>query len=114
MPAIPETGARQGGNVVIERLGSKGDGQVRIDGEWVSVSRALPGEEVRIAPESAERARLVEVVKPSPDRVTPPCPHFGTCGGCNLQHLAPGPYAAFKRELVVHALKSRGLSYNFV
>ncbi|MEZ6012109.1 MAG: class I SAM-dependent RNA methyltransferase [Hyphomonas sp.] len=109
MPAIPETGARQGGNVVIERLGSKGDGQVRIDGEWVSVSRALPGEEVRIAPESAERARLVEVVKPSPDRVTPPCPHFGTCGGCNLQHLAPGPYAAFKRELVVHALKSRGL-----
>ena len=112
MSAIPEPDARRGSSVVIERLGSKGDGQVRIDGEWVSVPRALPGEEVQIALEDG-RARLIRVVTPSPDRVAPPCPHFGqgpgTCGGCSLQHLAEAPYRAFKRSLVVNALKSRGL-----
>ena len=108
MPAIPEPNARRNSSVVIERLGSKGDGQVRIDGEWVSVPRALPGEEVRIAVEG-DRARLLEVVTPSPDRQIPPCPHYSACGGCSLQHLAEGPYRAFKRALVVNALKARGL-----
>ena len=112
MSAIPEPDARRDSTIVIERLGSKGDGQVRIDGEWVSVPRALPGEEVRIRLEGT-RARLVEVLTPSPDRVAPPCPHFGqgphTCGGCSLQHLADGPYRAFKRTLVAGALKARGL-----
>lgn len=108
MPANPDQDARRSSSVVIERLGSKGDGQVRIDDEWVSVPQALPGEEVRIIVEG-DRARLVEIVTPSPDRKLPSCPHFGACGGCSLQHLADEPYRVFKRNLVVNALKSRGL-----
>jgi 23S rRNA (uracil1939-C5)-methyltransferase len=108
MPAIPDPDARSASTVVIERLGSKGDGQVRIDGNWISVPQTLPGEEVRIAIDG-DRARLLELVTPSPDRMTPACPHFSTCGSCSLQHLADGPYRAFKRSLVVGALKSRGL-----
>jgi len=108
MPAMPEPDARAGGTMVIERLGSKGDGQLRINGEWVSVPQALPGEEVRIAVDG-DRARLLEVVTPSPDRQVPACPHFGPCGGCSLQHLSDAPYRAFKRNLVINALRSRGL-----
>jgi len=108
MPAIPDADARGASTVVIERLGSKGDGQVRIDGDWISVPQTLPGEEVRIAVEK-DRGRLLEIVTPSPDRQVPACPHFAQCGSCSLQHLADGPYQAFKRSLVVNALKSRGL-----
>jgi 23S rRNA (uracil1939-C5)-methyltransferase len=108
MPAIPEPDARGASTVVIERLGSKGDGQVKVDGDWISVPQTLPGEEVRIVIEG-NRARLIEVVTPSPDRMIPPCPHFANCGGCSLQHLSEGPYRAFKRSLVINALKSRGL-----
>ena len=65
MPAIPDPDARGASTVVIERLGSKGDGQVRIDGDWVSVPQTLPGEEVRIAVDG-DRGRLLEIVTPSP------------------------------------------------
>ncbi|MBP0575112.1 hypothetical protein J8J27_30815, partial [Mycobacterium tuberculosis] len=52
---------------------------------------------------------LVEILAPSPDRVAPPCPHVGACGGCTLQHMAEPAYRAFKRQLVVDALAARGL-----
>ena len=65
-----------------------------------SGSRPTPG---------SDRAGLLEVLKPSPDRVAPICPHFGVCGGCALQHLEASAYLAWKRELVVAALRSRGL-----
>ena len=60
-------------------------------GKTVFVSGALPGERV-VAQQTArsrgfDEARTLEVVVPSPDRVTPRCPHFGVCGGCVLQHL---------------------------
>ena len=108
MPAIPDADARGASTVVIERLGSKGDGQVRIDGTWISVPRTLPGEEVRIAFDG-DQARLLEIVTPSPDRMIPVCPHFDRCGSCSLQHLSDGPYRTFKQSLVINALKSRGL-----
>ena len=108
MPAIPDKDARGASTVVIERLGSKGDGQVRIDGDWVSVPRTLPGEEVRIAV-NGDKAKLLEIVTPSPERQSPVCPHYASCGSCSLQHLADGPYRAFKQSLVINALKSRGL-----
>lgn len=90
-------------------LGHRGDGLADLDGRAVFVAGALPGE--RVAAElSGERGRLVDVLLPSPDRIEPVCPHYGACGGCVLQHLAPGPYAEFKRRLVVDALADRGLA----
>jgi 23S rRNA (uracil1939-C5)-methyltransferase len=75
----------------------------------VFVPYTLPGERVD-AEVDGERGRALEILSTSPDRTTPPCPHFGVCGGCLLQHLAARPYAAFKRQLVVDALSDRGLS----
>ncbi|RVU12514.1 class I SAM-dependent RNA methyltransferase [Methylobacterium oryzihabitans] len=101
--------------VAITRLGSRADG-VAEDG--LVVPGALPGETVRVEPEEPDgkagkgprRARLVDVVASSPERIAPFCPVFGACGGCAVQHLAPAPYAAWKRGLVVAALSRAGIA----
>ena len=56
------------------------------------------------AERQGDRAEVALIVAPSPDRVAPPCPHFGDCGGCALQHWAPAPYLAWKAEQVRLAL----------
>ncbi len=96
--------------VRIERLGAQGDGVADGAHGPLFVPFALPGERVSIAVEpGSDRAGLIEVLEPSPDRVAPICPHFGVCGGCALQHLEQRAYLAWKRELVLAALRSRGL-----
>ncbi len=72
------------------------------------VSGGLPGERVR-ASVAGDRGELLEVLTPSPDRVLPPCPHFGDCGGCALQHWAAEPYLAWKAEQIRLALGRVGL-----
>ncbi len=94
--------------LTITSLGHEGDGVADHAGAKVFVPFALPGEVVE-AEVSGERGRLVEIVEPSPDRVAPPCRHFGICGGCTLQHLAPPPYRAFKLDLVQRAFEQRGI-----
>ncbi len=76
----------------IEAMGGEGDG---LAAGPVFVPFTLPGERVR-AQGSGERRELVEVLRPSPDRVEPPCPHFSVCGGCALQHWDHQPYLAWK------------------
>ena len=85
----------------IERLGQKGEG---IAAGPLYVPYALPGEEVRVA-RSGDKIRLVEVLNASPDRISPVCPHYTVCGGCAVQAYAPPAYQAWKRGLVVDALK---------
>ena len=69
----------------------------------------VPGDVVRVEREG-ERGRLVELIEKGPARAAPPCAHFGTCGGCALQHVAREAYLAWKRDLVVTALKQRGFA----
>ncbi len=75
----------------IDSLTNLGAGVGRIDGWVVFVPFALPGERVRARvfrnDKNCSHADLVEVLEPSPDRVAPGCPLFGTCGGCQYQHL---------------------------
>ena len=91
--------------LTIARLGARGDG---IAQDGTPVALALPGE--RVAVRRAEgRGVLEEILDPSPDRVAPVCPSFARCGGCATQHLAPEPYAAWKRGLLAQALSQAGL-----
>src|SRR5690606_23192664 len=92
----------------IESLGHKGEGIAIVDGSRVFVPFALPGEVVTL--ESAgERGTLLSVESASPNRITPFCPHFGACGGCQLQHLDAKSYAAFKIGLVETPLRHAGI-----
>jgi 23S rRNA (uracil1939-C5)-methyltransferase len=67
----------------------------------------LGGETVEVAPvpgHHPDRRRLVQVERASPERIAPFCPHFGSCGGCAIQHWETDPYRAWKRNLVVATL----------
>lgn len=86
--------------LAIRELGTQGDGVA--EGP-VFVPLTLPGERVR-ARVAGDRGDLVEVLAPSADRTPARCPHYGTCGGCALQHWAEGPYLDWKRELVRRVL----------
>jgi 23S rRNA (uracil1939-C5)-methyltransferase len=93
--------------VEIESLGAQGDGVA--EGGTLFVPYTLPGERVRIN-RQGDRGVLVEVLRSAPERTAPVCPHFGTCGGCALQHATERFTALWKRELVVSALASRGIT----
>jgi 23S rRNA (uracil1939-C5)-methyltransferase len=97
--------------VTIERLGTDGAGLARFDGAIVAVPGTLPGELARI--EQGKRkapARLIARLSDSPERVAAACRHFGICGGCALQHLAPEGYARFKQRLIADALSRNGIT----
>lgn len=90
--------------LTVSHVGHRGDG---VAGDRF-VPLSLPGEVVEVAGEG-ERVLPSRIVEASPDRVTPPCPHFGTCGGCALQHWASAPYLAWKRDIVIATLAQQGL-----
>jgi len=92
----------------IGSLGQRGEGVAEINGRRVYVPFTLPGEEAEIAV-VGERGTLVSLLTSSPHRIAPFCPHFGLCGGCQLQHLDPEGYAQFKRGLVETALSHAGI-----
>ncbi|ABI77665.1 putative 23S rRNA (uracil-5-)-methyltransferase RumA [Hyphomonas neptunium ATCC 15444] len=94
--------------LTIDHVGAQGDGRAREGDRWVSVPFTLAGEVVEVSGEG-DRLRLERISSPSSERTAPSCRHFTRCGGCTLQHMAPAPYAAFKRDLIVRALKTRGL-----
>ncbi len=85
--------------VRIAELGHAGDGIAEIEGKRIFVPFTLPGETVAIE-RKGTRADLIDVVEPSAERVRPACRHFGTCGGCALQHMDEAAYLAWKREIV--------------
>jgi 23S rRNA (uracil1939-C5)-methyltransferase len=95
----------------IARLGARGDGVADTPAGTLYVPYTLPGEiaEVDQWPGHADRRHLIKVDSASPDRIAPICPHFGTCGGCALQHLATARYRHWKRALVTEALAKAGL-----
>lgn len=92
----------------ISSLGHKGEGVAEIDGKKVFVPLALPGEVVEIEADG-ERGTLVGVVTPAPNRIEPFCPHFGACGGCQLQHMDRSSYEAFKTGLIETPLQFAGI-----
>lgn len=95
-------------SLTIDHVGAQGDGVVRTDVGPIYIPRTLPGETVR-ADIVEDRGALLEVLTPSKDRTDPHCPHFGTCGGCALQHQSEPSYLAWKRDQLVRALEGKGI-----
>jgi 23S rRNA (uracil1939-C5)-methyltransferase len=98
----------------ILEMGARGDGIAELDGERYFVPFALPGEVVEAEPVDKRgegtATELLEVLSPSRHRETPPCAHFGVCGGCALQHWRHDVYSAWKAGLIERALKQRGVA----
>lgn len=90
--------------VVITDLTEEGSGVARIDGKVTFVRDALPGEDVEVEVTSERKkfnlARVVHFHKWHPDRVVPFCRHYGSCGGCSLQHLDYNAGLEYKRKWV--------------
>jgi 23S rRNA (uracil1939-C5)-methyltransferase len=97
--------------LTIDRMGHRGDGIADGPDGPIFVPGTLPGEtvEVESVPGHPDRRHLLNVEKPSAERIAPICPHFGVCGGCAVQHWQSAPYRAWKRDLVVEALRQAGL-----
>ena len=98
--------------VDITDLSHDGRGVAHIDGKAVFVIGGLPGERavVHIAARhrNFDEARIETLLTRSPDRVEPRCPHFGKCGGCALQHLAPAAQIAAKQRVLAENFERIG------
>jgi 23S rRNA (uracil1939-C5)-methyltransferase len=90
----------------VERLTISGDGMAE---GGLRVPGALPGERIRGVVEDGVLVPT-DILEASRERVAPPCPHAGACGGCVLQHATDGFVAAWKRSVVERALAARGLA----
>ena len=89
---------------IIESLDQEGRGVAHVEGKTIFIDGALPNERVtyqsqRIKP-SFEVAKVMEVLTPSNQRVTPKCPHYGLCGGCKLQHMDATAQVAAKQQML--------------
>lgn len=99
---------------VIEIIGMNHDGEGvgRADGYTLFVQGALLGETVRVRVMKTKKqygyAKLLEIVKASPDRVSAPCPIYDQCGGCQIQHMSYAGQLAWKRQLVIDNLQRIG------
>ena len=111
-----DTPARYGACVPhlrIESLAYGGDAVAHLeDGRAAFVRGACPGDlvdaEITENHDRFVRASVVNIIEASPDRVEPPCPYFGVCGGCSWQHISAEAQLVAKRQAVVDALTRIG------
>ncbi|MBN1937746.1 MAG: 23S rRNA (uracil(1939)-C(5))-methyltransferase RlmD [Anaerolineae bacterium] len=98
--------------LAITAMADGGQAVGRHEGKVVFVAGALPGERVRARIEQEHkrwaRAELIDVLEASPQRVEPPCPYFGECGGCHSQHIAYPAQLGYKQQIVVEQLQRIG------
>ena len=98
--------------VEVTSLALGGKGLTRVDGMAVFIDQAVPGDQVqaRIIKKRKQyaEARVVELMRPSKDRVPAPCEYSGFCGGCKWQFLNYDKQLAYKRSHVVEALEHIG------
>lgn len=99
-------------NAEVTSLSHDGRGVARVEGKIVFIDHALPGE--RVSYRTGRRRRrydtgtLVEVLTPSPQRVTAKCRYFGICGGCTLQHLDPQAQLDIKQDQLIENFEKFG------
>ncbi len=115
---MPFEGTREMGEgksslrIKIHSLGSSGEGVGKLDELIIFVEGALPSEEILAEVVTRKKnyavAKLLEIVKPAPERTEPFCPLYKDCGGCQLQHLNYPAQLRWKRQQVVDAVERIG------
>ena len=98
--------------VYIEKLSNLGTGIARIDGQVVFVENACPEDKVKIKITKVNKnfanAKVIEIITPSPHRVTPFCPMNNICGSCQMQFIDYDYQLALKKQMVEDAMRTIG------
>lgn len=96
----------------VESLTHDGRGVASHLNKKLFIQGALPSEKVSCEVikkhERYDEAKMIELVTPSTERTNPPCPHFGVCGGCSLQHMAPDLQLQMKQQTLLEQLNHFG------
>lgn len=96
----------------VEKSNLGGQGIAYLNGKVCFVDFVIPEEEIKaeiiVEKKDYNIARVVDIIKPSPARVTPLCPVFGRCGGCQMQHIDYSKQIELKREILIDTLKHIG------
>jgi 23S rRNA (uracil1939-C5)-methyltransferase len=99
-------------DITMEKIVYGGDGLGRVEGQAVFVPFAAPGDQLRVRITSLDRnfarGEIAEIIEPSRSRRAAPCPHFGICGGCQLQHLQYAAQLTTKAEFIRESLRRMG------
>ena len=97
---LPETPV----TVTIESLAHDGRGITHVDGKIIFIDEALPGEKLDFIYTDSRRdyaeGKVVKLHTQAEERVTPQCPHFGSCGGCSFQHVKDDVQISIKEDLL--------------
>src|SRR5262249_13816618 len=105
-------------DLIIDDLAFGGEGVGRVHGYVMFVRGGLPGDHLRVKVTETRgrygRGVIESVTAPSPHRVPAPCPYFGRCGGCRLQHLAYPAQLMFKEKQVRDCLERLGAGRGLV
>src|ERR1700686_2366605 len=95
--------------VTVERILPGGFGLAHADGRTVMVALAAPGDRLRVRIDRVKGnvsfASIQEVITPAPNRVAPPCPYFGRCGGCDFQQMNYQAQLEAKVEIIKDCLR---------
>ncbi|MCZ6627643.1 MAG: TRAM domain-containing protein, partial [SAR324 cluster bacterium] len=112
---IPPSGKPAEGETVrldLERIGAQGKAVASLNGFTMLVPRGVAGEQVEARVERVHarygEARTMTVLRPAPERVSPPCPHFEQCGGCDWQHVDYAKQLEYKRRVLADQLARIG------
>lgn len=99
----------------ILQLNDAGHGEALYDGQMLEVPFTLPGEKVKAEiiwkTRKVKWAKSLEILESHPQRIAPSCKHFGTCGGCSLQHTSPQYYNEIKRSKIINYLDGAAIQY---
>lgn len=108
-----KTAPERHATVTIEKLGVRGDGLAMLDGKPIHIPYTVPNDKVEIS-FRGERGALRNILNAGLDRVSAPCDYYGKCGGCSVQHVSEQLYMAWKRGIVVSALRREGFEENVI
>lgn len=104
-------------NIEIIDIGTNGEGIGKIDNFTIFVENALPKEFVKIKilklKKSYGYGKLIEILKPSPFRIEPPCQYYSKCGGCNIQHISYEEQLNIKTKKVKDNIERIGNIFDF-
>jgi 23S rRNA (uracil1939-C5)-methyltransferase len=99
-------------DIKVEKLVYGGEGLARHEGQTIFVPFVLPDERARVRVTERKkkflRARVEEMLEPSPARAAARCPHFTRCGGCHYQHIPYEQQLAYKEEILRETLRRLG------